>query len=76
MMIIKIMKHLYERGMVWGGGTIGGGRGKERIKACYMYILKDSIKKPTKHCKSREEEGGNGNTMEGVGLFKVHHIHV
>jgi hypothetical protein len=33
--------------------------------------------KPTKHySKEMEEEGGNGDVMEGVNLFKIPYMHV
>jgi hypothetical protein len=74
-MVIIIMGHECERGMVW--------RGKEwilkekRIDVCYIYTHEDSTTKPTKHSlKERGGEGEDGNTMEGVNLFKVHCTYV
>jgi hypothetical protein len=68
---------------IWGlFGTIssgGGGEGKdtesEEDQVCYIHTYHESTMKPTTMGGGRNRKY-NGNTMEGVRIFKAHCTHV
>jgi hypothetical protein len=72
MMIVVILGHKCERGMVTGREGKGKDTEEEEDQNT-QNMFRDSIMKPTQHClKNKEKIGGNENTVEGVNMLKVH----